>query len=175
MKTQIYATFGPACKSESILKDMIQAGMTGMRLNLSHSTLRESEEYINAYRKAAEKCDVKPQILIDMQGPELRIGNLQKEILLEEGECVILGQGDLEIPVPDAVIASSEVDDELLLDDGKIKLEVLGKNWEKLENNIRDDNCEEDCFQKGYLTARVCRGGLLKGRKSIKNVNREMF
>ena len=48
-KTQIYGTFGPACKSREILEEMIKCGMTGMRLNLSHTTLEKSKEYIENY------------------------------------------------------------------------------------------------------------------------------
>ena len=77
-KIQIYGTFGPACKSQEILKNMIQNGMTGMRLNLSHTTLEKSKEYIDNYRLAADTQGIVPQILIDMQGPELRIGDLAR-------------------------------------------------------------------------------------------------
>ena len=48
MDTQIFATIGPACGTENIIKEMIEAGMTGMRLNLSHATLVESKPYIDA-------------------------------------------------------------------------------------------------------------------------------
>ena len=52
MKTQIFGTFGPACGSKEIIENMIHAGMTGMRLNLSHTTLPESADYIKNYQKA---------------------------------------------------------------------------------------------------------------------------
>ncbi len=154
MKTQIYATFGPACKEEQILKEMIKAGMTGMRLNLSHTTLLESEDYIYAYQKVAKECGVKPQILIDMQGPELRIGNLQEAICLKEGEEIILAKEEV-IPIPEIVIRETFIEDELLLDDGKIKMKVI---------EVRND----------FLKAVVLRGGVLYGRKSIKNINRNI-
>ena len=74
MNTQIFATFGPACGTKDILKKMIAAGMTGMRLNLSHTTRPASENYIRAYQEAAQELGKLPQILNDMQGPELRVG-----------------------------------------------------------------------------------------------------
>ena len=89
MNIQIYGTFGPACRTKEILKEMVLAGMTGMRLNLSHTTLPNSESYIKAYQEVASECDVKPQILIDMQGPELRVGELKQPVFLEEGEIVL--------------------------------------------------------------------------------------
>ena len=87
MKVQVYGTFGPACKSREILESMIQMGMTGMRLNLSHTTLEKSKEYLDNYRLAADSLGVIPQILIDMQGPELRIGDMEEQDL-KEGESV---------------------------------------------------------------------------------------
>ena len=104
MKTEVYGTFGPACDSEEILKKMIDAGMTGMRLNLSHTTLAQSKEIVEKYHHAAEKAGIKPQILIDMQGPELRVGALEE----------------------------IEPEDEILLDDGKILARVVEKTDEKM-------------------------------------------
>ena len=55
MKTEIYGTFGPACNAEDILIQMIEAGMTGMRLNLSHTTLTDSKHMVDNYLIAARK------------------------------------------------------------------------------------------------------------------------
>lgn len=153
MNTQIYGTFGPSCGDGEILKKMIEAGMTGMRLNLSHTTLAASEKYIRSYQKQAEALGVTPQILIDMQGPELRLGNLKPPVWLEEGQKVRLGKGEIE--VPKEVIAVAQRGDSILLDDGKIKGEVCGT-------------------EEGFLTVEVVRGGLLQPHKSIKIENREV-
>ena len=58
--TEIYGTFGPACKSQEVLKDMFQAGMTGMRLNLSHVNLSDSAEQIRAFHTAANGICIPP-------------------------------------------------------------------------------------------------------------------
>ncbi len=108
MNTEIFATFGPSCKDRETLRKMVEAGMTGMRLNLSHMTLPEAKEYIDNYRFVTDT----PKILIDMQGPELRVGKADIEI---KG---ILDIDDIELPV--AVIEALEIGDELLLDDGKL-------------------------------------------------------
>lgn len=168
MKTQIFATFGPACGEEIILKDMIKAGMTGMRLNLSHTTLPASEAYIKAYKKAAETVGIAPQILIDMQGPELRVGELGEALLLKDGEVAVLCDKeygvqkmdcadcvDNFVPVPLPVIEAAEVGDEILLDDGKILVEVI-------------------TVETGRLTTKVIRGGLLQGHKSVKIKNKNI-
>ncbi len=112
MKTEIFATFGPACRDEETLRNMVACGLTGMRLNLSHMTLPEAADYINAYRSVTDK----PQILIDMQGPELRVGKADIEL---EGRIDIS-----DIDLPKAVLDSLETGDEILLDDGKLLLRM---------------------------------------------------
>lgn len=154
MNTQIYATFGPACRKEDTIKQMIETGMTGMRLNLSHTTLRESEEYLMAYQKAADICGVSPQILIDMQGPELRVGKIQEPITLVEGSSINLSNG--EIPIPECVAKELEQGDEILLDDGKLLLKV---------ERIQDES----------IFAKVLRGGILKSGKSIKVCGKDIY
>lgn len=171
LKTQIYGTFGPACKSREILEEMIKVGMNGMRLNLSHTTLEKSKEYIQNYRLAAKNQGVKPQILIDMQGPELRVGDMEDVILTAEDRVILIstenenapgedqekdvnkeGQSDYKIPVPKEVMQALEPTMEVLLDDGKIRIRV-----------------EEVKQEKTY--GKVLVGGILKPHKSIKIVD----
>lgn len=150
MKTEIFGTFGPACGTREILKNMIDVGMTGMRLNLSHTTLQDSEEYINDYLSVANECGVKPQILIDMKGPELRIGNLPEDLYLKENEEWKM------ISVPQEVLDVLEEKDQILLNDGKILVEVISRE--------DDEN----------VTARVLRGGVLSSGKSIKVIGKQV-
>ena len=88
MKNQIefYGTLGSACESEKTLEEMFRTGMTGVRVNLSHQDLDDREEWLKNMRRAAKRCDIKPELLVDLQGPELRIGKLKKPIILEEGK-----------------------------------------------------------------------------------------
>lgn len=122
---------------------MIREGMTGMRLNLSHMSLADSENYIYAYQEAAKDRKVIPQILIDMQGPELRVGKLEESIHLSEGESISINC----IPMPEQILEALEPQDEILLDDGKLLLKI-----EKEDTTL----------------ATVIRGGMLSGAKSIK-------
>lgn len=160
MNTQIFATMGPACGTESIIKEMIDAGMTGMRLNLSHTTLPASKSYIEAYHNAATSSGVKPQILIDMQGPELRVGELNKPVHLEKNETIRFYSKEEEfvpesegsetaIPVPLEVLKALTMGDEVLLDDGKILVKVS-------------------------VDLQVLRGGVLQSHKSIKIVDKDV-
>lgn len=142
MTTDIYGTLGPACADVETLEKMFAAGMSGIRLNLSHVTLRRAANQVEALHKAAAKCGVKAKLLIDMQGPELRLGTFETEPELAEGETVLLGEGG--IAMPEIVLPWLVPGQQVLLDDGRLLLEMLDTR-----------------------RARVVRGGLLKSRKSI--------
>ena len=146
----IYGTFGPACSSREVMERMFHEGMTGMRLNLSHTGLKDSEALLAAFHAAAEAVGVTPQLLIDMQGPELRIGDLPKALTLTAGDTLVLGEGG--IPVPKEILPVMYPGDEVVLDDGKIGVRIL-------ENRVDS------------AAATVIRGGVLTSRKSIKLKN----
>lgn len=139
----IYGTIGPACADEQILEMMFRAGMTGLRLNLSHVSLREAEPQFQMIRRAAKAAGVYPKLLIDMQGPELRVGKLAEPMILTDGECVTMGPDG--IPVPEVIRPELIEGRKVLLDDGKILLQMTG-----------------DLGQ-----ATVLRGDILRGGKSI--------
>ena len=141
---QIYGTLGPSCSSIETLARLFDAGMTGVRLNLSHVGLPAAEEEIERLHAAARRCGVTPQLLIDMQGPELRVGALPAPLPLEDGALVRLGE---DIPLPPAVLSRLTPGQEVLLDDGRLLLRVT----------------EPFC---GGALALVERGGVLLGRKS---------
>ena len=146
--TQIYGTFGPACSKQETLEALFRNGLTGMRLNLSHVNLADSAEMISAYHAAAKVAGVEnPQLVIDTQGPELRLGALETAVTLENGGEVTLGEGGL--PIPSVVLPELEEGSEVLLDDGKISLTVTAVHGNS-------------------ATAAVQRGGVLTGRKSVK-------
>ena len=155
----IYGTIGPMCSDVETLAAMFDAGMTGIRLNLSHVTLKESENLISNLHKAAEMSGVKAQLLIDLQGPELRIGRMNAPLDLREGDVLgFMEQGDPDarksqalrkiVTVPKEVLLALTAGREALLDDGKILARVL----ENTGNAAK---------------ATILRGGVLTGRKSI--------
>ena len=142
----IYGTLGPACSDTDTLEAMFRAGMTGVRLNLSHVALRDAADQLSRLREAAARLGVQAKLLIDMQGPELRVGPLPSPLSLETGSAVTLGAGG--IPVPALTLPHLLPGQEVLLDDGRLLLQVT-------EN--RGDSA----------AALVVRGGLLQSRKSI--------
>lgn len=147
-KVMIYGTLGPACRDPDILRAMFQEGMDGIRLNLSHTTLAEAAGLIDACRAAAMDCGVTPELLIDMQGPELRIGALQTPLPLAEDDLI----GMDAVPFPREAreaLAETAAGQELLLDDGKL---LLRTERPRPDRGVR---------------LRVIRGGLLESRKSL--------
>ena len=166
---EIYGTLGPSCESEETLRAMFAEGMTGIRLNLSHVTLEQSKEWIATYHAAAKAAGVEAKLLIDMQGPELRMGQLKKPLELTEGEEVSFirkrdypsaytEEGRL-ISIPHIVLYELRRGQQVLLDDGKILIEVLEQDCEGLPPLSSSDY--------GMVRGRVLRGGKLRGRKSI--------
>ena len=75
-----YGTIGPACAELSTLQQMVRAGMTGLRMNLSHGSLAEHADWLELIQKAGVRT-----LLIDLQGPELRIGRLASPLTLSGG------------------------------------------------------------------------------------------
>lgn len=144
---EFYGTLGGSCQSRAVLDRLFQAGMTGARLNLSHTTLSACAPLLNEiFHPAARAAGVTPHLIIDLQGPELRVGVLPAPVLLEEGGQTVLGEGG--IPVPAAVVKAAQVGHSISLDDSALLLEV-------------------EAAEPSRLLCRVRRGGLLRSRKSL--------
>lgn len=114
---EYYGTLGPTCCEPTILKKMFDAGMTGIRLNLSHSSLEGSHAWIYHYFEAAKQTKGEKKLMIDLIGPELRIGYLEGDMGLSTGAHVVIGHGG--ILVPEEIMPHIRRDQEILLDDGK--------------------------------------------------------
>ncbi|WP_074017949.1 pyruvate kinase [Kallipyga gabonensis] len=153
---EIYGTLGPACAQVSCLKEMILAGMTGIRLNLSHTGLAQAEPWIRVLHEAEREAGRRVSLLVDLQGPELRTGIRSQPLPLEKGQVLPLyfsGDSPAREDEADGPVLPNECKDflrpgqEIRVDDGKILLEVLPG--------------------EGRLMARVRQAGLLGGRKSL--------
>jgi pyruvate kinase len=87
-KTKIVATIGPATQEEDVLKRIIEAGVDVCRLNFSHGTHEAHQTVINRIRKINSELGTHVSILMDLQGPKLRIGKVDGEIHLTEGQLI---------------------------------------------------------------------------------------
>lgn len=155
-KIKYYGTLGPSCCDEQTLIGMLEAGMTGIRLNLSHKSLAESEDWILSYQKAAKAAGKTPELLVDLMGPEIRIGDVEEPILLKEGTEVTVGEDG--IPIPYYIEEKLETGHTIKLDDGKIELEVSQFRLREQKNGNP---------HRKNITCRVLKGGILKSRKSL--------
>ena len=158
-KVKIVATIGPVSENEELLEKLILSGMNVARMNFSHGTHEQHGERIKLIRRLEEKLGVSVCILQDLQGPKIRVGALTKVIQLSEGEIVVLHatdstpaeEGRTTIPVGFRQLFDSvRISDRLLLDDGRLALEVVSVNKER-----------------NTLTAKVIVGGPLTSHKGI--------
>jgi pyruvate kinase len=129
-RTKIVCTLGPATASRDGIRGLIEAGMNVARLNFSHGTRDEHRRTIEMVRSAASELGHPVGILGDLQGPRIRIGDLDQPVRVETGDDMILAyEGEErpgEIPVTyDRLAADVHVGDRILIDDGLIELVVL--------------------------------------------------
>ncbi|MDD7281735.1 MAG: pyruvate kinase [Erysipelotrichaceae bacterium] len=123
---EIYGTLGPSCCEKEVISKLFKKGMTGMRLNLSHTSLKQASDWIHEFSLAAKENNIEADLLIDMQGPELRIGEIEKQLNVND----IVSIDDLAIPNDiKSYINPGQI---VLFDDGKIKLEMIDANYLKV-------------------------------------------
>ncbi|MFD0958997.1 pyruvate kinase [Paenibacillus chungangensis] len=153
--TKMVCTMGPSTHSISILKEMIKEGMHVARLNMAHGELNDHSGRIAMIRQAASEVSSVVAVMMDIKGPEIRIGTLEEgsyalnngdliklvtDDIVGNGECVSVNYKDL----PKVVKQGSRI----LLDDGLIELSV-------------------ELVTDTEVTCHVVNGGLLKPRKGV--------
>ncbi|MBL0142588.1 MAG: pyruvate kinase [Betaproteobacteria bacterium] len=129
--TKIVATLGPASSDPAVLERMMRAGVDVVRLNFSHGTSADHEARAQMVREVCRKVGRTVGIMADLQGPKIRVGKFKEgRISLKPGQAFIL---DAECELGDDTRAGLDykelprdvkVGDVLLLDDGKIVLDV---------------------------------------------------
>ena len=133
-RTKILATIGPATKDLQSIKRLINSGVDGVRLNFSHSTYEFYEELYSTLHLACMDEDAPLAILIDLQGPKIRIGELEVDsVELETGNNIEISVKDFKgnakiistsyIPL----VEDSEIGNQILIDDGLIRLTIISK------------------------------------------------
>jgi pyruvate kinase len=152
-RTKIVATIGPASNAGDTLARLVEAGMDAVRLNFSHGSQAEHEVSARRAREVQKACGRPLALIADLQGPKIRIGDLSAPVELEDGaEVVIAGEGSArpdDLPVaPDALGAVLQAGDEVLVDDGLVRLRV-----ERVES--------------GRALCRVVTGGVVKAHKGV--------
>jgi len=131
-RTKIVATLGPASSDPAVIGQLFEAGADVFRINMSHTSHHRMRELVGAIRGVERDHDRPIGILVDLQGPKLRIGVFDGDtIMLQKGATFVLdadpAPGNAErvhLPHPE-ILAELAPGHTLLLDDGKIRLTTL--------------------------------------------------
>jgi pyruvate kinase len=142
-RVKIVATIGPASSSPERLEELFRTGADVFRLNFSHGTQDDHAAVVERIRKAERKTGRPIGILADLQGPKLRVGRFAAgHVVLQWGRPLRLDllatPGDsqrVQLPHPE-IMAAAGPGSFLLLDDGKIRLEVTRQTPEWLETRV---------------------------------------
>jgi pyruvate kinase len=140
-RTKIVCTLGPSTATEDTIRGLIEAGMNVARVNFSHGTHDLHAATIALVRRLAEESGRPIAILGDLQGPRIRIGDLDKPVTLKVGGDVTLvhegeERGD-EIPVTyDQLAHDVRVGDRILIDDGLIELVALDVSNSRVKTRV---------------------------------------
>ena len=152
-RTKIVATIGPASSTPEAIAALIAAGMDGARLNMSHGN-HDDHKVRAALVREAEAASGRPIALIaDLQGPKLRIGDLEAPIRLERGTTVVIAGEDSardgDLPISPAVLGSVlQIGNDVLIDDGRVKLRV-------------------EAVERGRVRCEVTVGGVVTSHKGV--------
>lgn len=151
-KTKIVCTLGPATSSDETLNELVEAGMSIARLNLSHGSLSQHAEDVRRVRRAADSVGVAVGIMVDIPGAKYRTGPLGTGVLeLKRGDRLtltsrdVVGTQSLVTVTPPGIHRDAAVGASVLLDDGLIELFV---------DAVSDDDVDCEVLRGGRLTER---------------------
>lgn len=156
-RTKIVCTLGPASNDYETIEALIAAGMDVARMNFSHGSHEEHSERIRMVREAAKSQGRMVPILQDLQGPKIRVGQVQDGcVFIVEGDTITLTNETLDIGTServhidyDTLAEDADVGGQILLDDGLLELEIT------------------DITPNGDVVTRVVEGGPLRSRKGV--------
>jgi pyruvate kinase len=186
-KTKIICTIGPSSIEADILEQLMLGGMDIARINTSHSSREDTVNKIKLVRSIAKKHNLNTAIMLDLQGPKIRVGKLEDDILLDDGQDIIFSVSE-----PDNGKNSKDLFLEPQISQGK-SLPGKGKSGGKNPDNLVMVNVEYKQFlediregcrifiddglieltvisidkKTGIAKAKVIRGGTLKSKKGI--------
>ncbi len=153
-KTKIIATLGPASDKKETIKELILNGVNVFRFNLKHNDISWHNKRIKRVQEIANKLKANIGILIDLQGPEIRIDTKDKKtIIVGKGDEIIIGDSFFSDEIQIALLNKTVFDtikekDIVLVDDGFIEMKVI----EKKDNLIK---------------VQVIQGGKIKNKKGL--------
>ncbi len=152
-RTKILATLGPPTNNYEMIEALAAAGVNGFRLNFSHGSYEERDQQLEWIRTASTKLGKPVAILQDLQGPKIRLGNLNENTSVKKGDEIILDHaaehnGNV-FPVQYNLAEKVKVGEPIYIFDGKIRTTVI------------------DIPSATAITLRVENDGTLMSRKGI--------
>lgn len=154
-RTKIVCTLGPSSNTVEGIEGLLLAGMNVVRINFSHGSHEDHKKSIGYVRQVARKYKYSIPILMDLQGPKIRVGQMKDGgQIIKEGAIVKITTEDLigdseTIPIDYANLTKDATEgNQILVDDGLLELKIIKKS-------------------DTYLMAKVVVGGLLKSRKGV--------
>ena len=154
-KTKIVATLGPATDSKEILTNLALEGVNVFRINFSHADYEDVKLRIKQIREINEENNYNVAILGDLQGPKLRVGVMEEDVFLEDGDTFkfttekCIGTKEKAFMTYQRFPKDVKVGEHILVDDGKLMFEVLSSNKET------------------EVVVKVIVGGALKSKKGV--------
>lgn len=154
-RTKIVATVGPACDTYEKLLDLVKAGVNVFRLNFSHGTHEDKARIIEHIRKINDTEPYNISILGDLQGPKLRVGEIENnalelnpgDILTFTNEKMVGTKEKIYVSYPN-LHADVKVGNKIMIDDGKLEVKVIG-------------------LQGTDVQVEVTMGGILSSKKGV--------
>lgn len=154
-RTKIVCTLGPSSNTLEGIEKLYRAGMNVVRINFSHGSHEDHKRTIGFVRKVAKKYQYSLPVLMDLQGPKIRVGQMKDGgQQLKEGQLVKITPDEVEgtseiIPIDySGLVDDAREGNQILVDDGLLELKIIKKHERE-------------------LTAKVVVGGLLKSRKGV--------
>ncbi len=141
-KTKIVCTLGPASDSEQEIRNLIDAGADVFRLNFSHGTREEHARHIEIIRHLEEVTGRRFAIVQDLQGPKIRVGEIDGVMNLKNGEKVILTTESVKgrdgtIPVTyEGITNDVKAGDRILMDDGLLEIKAGSLSGKRIECEV---------------------------------------
>lgn len=154
-RTKIVATLGPAIGTETLLEKMMESGVNVFRINFSHADYEDVKERVNFIRAINKRRNFNVAVLADLQGPKLRVGVMQDDVYLNEGDVFTFttnkceGTKEVAFMTYQSFPMDVQVGEHILVDDGKLLFEVT--------------HTDRDC----KVVTKVLRGGPLKSKKGV--------
>lgn len=135
-KTKIVATLGPATDTKEILTELASNGVNVFRINFSHADYEDVKRKVKIIREINKENGYNVAILADLQGPKLRVGVMEDDVILEDGDTFTfttvkcIGTKEKAFMTYQRFPKDVKVGEAIMVDDGKLRFEVISTNKE---------------------------------------------